>query len=503
MSKKTPLKALSETSSFNIFKGLYNWYLQQPDSFFRSRIDSSYDFGLLMFIQRYIEFSYVPHNDDNMLMVLTYEYREKEGLTSSTYLKLFNTYFEEVIESDRDKGIASGYKLKDNYIKEIYQYVFDDFSSSNFTTLNFVEIHRNKCTEKSLYKTKKGYVDTKKKAQEIEDLTRYTIDKLETSEPRLILDKSKAKPLNVKFHIPDGYQKEKVLINKEHLINLLVNNETKDSKESMLYLSILVKYSLFPYVIYKKGNTGRLNSVTKINGKHYPVLTNYQGIKKIYRENIFKGFFEYDINTAAPVILSQLYENFFNKKLKTVDEYIEKKTEYRKKWSNNLIGNDEKEKIKRIKSILTAIFFGASLEELYKMGDKTKAHLTIGKEEEELDKLKSNPKFLKLVLEVEELYSSLAEKYLTIRKGKKKKRVTNILGITQLFKASEKNKAVAHIYQGYEVQILLSLFDKFKDNTVLLIHDAIFTNIKLDIDEVEKIAFKASGFNVKYEEEII
>ena len=90
MSKKKP-KPSSKTLSYNIFKGLYNWYLQQPDSFFRSRIDSSYDFGLLMFIQRYIEFSYVPHNDDNMLMVLTYEYREKEGLTSSTYLKLFNT----------------------------------------------------------------------------------------------------------------------------------------------------------------------------------------------------------------------------------------------------------------------------------------------------------------------------------------------------------------------------------------------------------------------------
>ena len=48
MSKKTPIEALSETSSFNIFKGLYYWYLQQPDSFFRSRIDSSYDFGLLI-----------------------------------------------------------------------------------------------------------------------------------------------------------------------------------------------------------------------------------------------------------------------------------------------------------------------------------------------------------------------------------------------------------------------------------------------------------------------
>ncbi len=49
----------------------------------------------------------------------------------------------------------------------------------------------------------------------------------------------------------------------------------------------------------------------------------------------------------------------------------------------------------------------------------------------------------------------------------------------------------------------MALFDKFKDNTVLLIHDAIFTNIKLDIDEIEKIAFEASGFNVKYEEEVI
>ena len=52
-------------------------------------------------------------------------------------------------------------------------------------------------------------------------------------------------------------------------------------------------------------------------------------------------------------------------------------------------------------------------------------------------------------------------------------------------------------------KILLALFDKFKDNVALLLHDAIFTNIKLDIDEIEKIAFDASGFNVKYEEDII
>ncbi len=503
MSKKTPIEALSETTSFNIFKGLYYWYLQQPDSFFRSRIDSSYDFGLLMFIQKYIEFSYVSHKDNNMLMILTYEYREKERLTSSTYLNLFNTYFEEVIKSDKDKGIASGYKLKDNYIEEIYKYVYDDFSSSNFTTLTFVEINRDKCTKKTLYKTKKGYVDTKKEAQEIEDLTRYTVDKLETSKPRLILDKSKAKTPDIEFHIPDGHRIEKVLINKEHLTNLFVEDKIKDSKEAMLYISILVKYNLFPYVVYKEGKTGRLNSVTQINDKHYPILTNYQGIKKKYRKNIFKGFYEYDINTAAPVILSQLYERTHNKKLKAINEYIENKTEFRKKWAKLLFGKDEKTNIKRIKSILTAIFFGASLDEIYKMGNKTKAHLTRGKEEEELDKLKSNSKFLRLVDEVAELYSYLAEKYLTIRKGAKSKRVPNILGITRNFKANEKNKAIAHIYQGYEVKILLALFDKFKDNTVLLIHDAIFTNVKLDIEEIEKIAFEASGFNVKYEEEII
>ena len=75
--------------------------------------------------------------------------------------------------------------------------------------------------------------------------------------------------------------------------------------------------------------------------------------------------------------------------------------------------------------------------------------------------------------------------------------------IVEILVNKEKNKAIAHIYQGYEVKILLALFDKFKDNVALLLHDAIFTNIKLDIDEIEKIAFDASGFNVKYEEEII
>ena len=99
----------------------------------------------------------------------------------------------------------------------------------------------------------------------------------------------------------------------------------------------------------------------------------------------------------------------------------------------------------------------------------------------------------------DKLYSSLADDYLPIRKGMKSKLVTNEMGISKPFTAKEKNKAIAHIYQGYEVKILLALFDEFKDNVALLLHDAIFTNIKLDIDEIEKIAFDASGFNVKYE----
>lgn len=495
----------SETSSINIFKGLYKWYLQQPDSFFRSRSDSSYDFGVLMFIQRYIEFSYVEHKEDSMLMVLSYDYRTKEKLTSSTYLNLFDTYFDEEIKSNIDEKIASGYRLKDEYIKEIYEYIYEDFFDSDSKTLEYYEIHRDKCTKKTLYKTSKGFVDTKKEAQEIEGLTRYTVDKLEVSKPKLILNKKKAKPHKIDFHIPNGYRKVKVFINKEHLVNILKNNEIEDSKEAMLYLSVLIKYELFPYIIYKKGNTGRLNSVTTINEKHYPILTNYQGIKKDYRKNIFKGFYEYDINTSAPTILSQLYEKEFpnKRKLKTVNDFIKNKTKYREMWAKKLFGDDEKMNIKRIKSILTALFFGATLEESYMMGKDTKAHFTKDKEEEELNNLKSNNKFLSLILEVEKLYSSLAKEYLSHRKGTTSKRVTNILAITKEFKRNEKNKAIAHIYQGYEVKILLALYEKYEKDTVLLLHDAIFTKVKLDIEEVERIAFEASGYMVKYEEEII
>lgn len=184
---------------------------------------------------------------------------------------------------------------------------------------------------------------------------------------------------------------------------------------------------------------------------------------------------------------------------KLSNHYIENKTESRKKWAKLLFGEDEKANIKRIKSILTALFFGASLEEDYKLGEKTKRLFMKGKEKEELDNLKESRSFFTLLYEVDKLYSSLADDYLPIRKGMKSKLVTNEMGISKPFTAKEKNKAIAHIYQGYEVKILLALFDEFKDNVALLLHDAIFTNIKLDIDEIEKIAFDASGFNVKYE----
>ena len=72
--------------------------------------------------------------------------------------------------------------------------------------------------------------------------------------------------------------------------------------------------------------------------------------------------------------------------------------------------------------------------------------------------------------------------------------------IKKEFSRIEKKRAIAFIYQGIEVQILLAIYEKYNNSVVLLIHDAIISKDKLNPQELSETALEASGYNVSYEE---
>lgn len=478
---------------------LYHWYLQQNLDL-THRLQNRSHFCLLYLVQLYITNELTEHSRDTASVVIGDKFKDLIKCNSASFNELLNKYFELTIAGNRTgkKVYATGYRLKDEHLNEIHRLMFDVFEKNN--SISYVEIDCNNYEEKTLYKTKQGIVDTKNVALKIQGISRKLEANLDTVKCTILKKKSisDAKIYIVNFHIPKGYYQFPISINEKNLLGLLKSGKL-DKKISLEYMHILNINKNFPYAVYKKLSTGRLFGTKKINEKKYFVLINYQGKKKAERGEIFKGMYEYDISVSAPTILLQLYYKDFKEKKTAIEIYRDNKKDKRIQFAKLLHG-DLDGTIKVVKGVLTALFFGANLLRKYeKFSEEMKKTVN----EAQLKKLLSDKEFKTLVKEVRSVYSDLSRRHFKLRKGAKEKVVTNELGLKRKFKEVDRNKAIAFLYQGIEVKILLALYERYHSEVSLLIHDAIISKSRLDTNELAKLAFQASGYNVTFEEKIV
>jgi hypothetical protein len=483
---------------FYITSALYEWYLQQKELNLTHNSTHRSHFCLLMLIQKAIFQELVEHSQDRDSFVLADKYKDTIKCNSASFNQLLNFYFDLTVEAENTgkKKYANGYKLKDKVINEIFDIMLKDFENNN--ALDYVEIKHNEYSITELYITQSGYVvDTKKEALFLDGLTRRQENKL-TIVKRNILKKRKVNKKEVyktDFYIPKGYYKYPIVINEDHLLQL-IKNKSLDKGHLLFYINIINIYRQFPFAIYKQISTGRLSGTTKINNKHNIILINYQGMKKVYRHEVFKAMYEYDISTSAPSILLTMFKKSYTKELAYIQDYIDNKQNRREEWAKLLKGKDLEHNIKTVKSALTALFFGAELSKPYLISKEVKKTITTT----QLITLLADEKFKYLVDEVVSLFNQLVKIHFQVRKDSKKKVVENAIGIKKEFSRKEKKRAIAFIYQGIEVQILLALYKKYNHSIVLLIHDAIISTDKLDPQGLSETALEASGYNVGYEE---
>ena len=482
-------------TSFIIYSGLYTWYVQQKLSLEHKSQYRSH-FCLLMFIQSYLENNLKEHSQNAEAIVVSDNYKRKTKCDSKAFNELFNEYFDNVVEGNRHYSMdffANGYKLKDTHLDSLYNLLNEEFIQTN--KLSYCEISDSDYGVTTFYETpKNGLIKEKGKALDLNDLSRRQEDSLIKVTLNILSKKNLALNNKIKFHLPKGYYQIPLTINKEYLKELIINPSSKIEKlDKLFYMRMLNIYSDYPFTVYKVLNTGRLQTVSNINGRFHSVLQNYQGIKKIHRKNIFKDMFEYDISTSAPTILLQLYTNNFPREasLSYIEDYIQNKKARREQWASLI---EEKDSINRVKSVLTAMFFGANIKSF-----RSEA-LNKVMSEKSFNILLNDESFLALVNNVEKLFNALAEKYCEKRKGLKYYVVDNLAGISKKFTLKEKKKAIAHIYQGIEVTILKAVQEKYKENICLMIHDAIITKDRIDPLELSKIALEDTGYRVTYEE---
>lgn len=479
---------------FYIYEALYEWYTQQNLSLDHLSKKRSH-FCILVFIQLYIENRFDLHSNNKDAVAISDNFKNILKCNSNSFNSIFDIYFEKLIDGNHtycSPFYSNGYKLKDIYLHQIYNLIEKDFVKNN--SLSYVIIEENEYYHTTLYNTPNNlWVKNKFFALKQNNISRRNEEKLLKKEATILKSfKIKDKQM-LEFHIPKGYFKYPLIINSIYLKNLILKKEV-NYLDKMFYMRLLTINSIYPYAVYKQLDTGRLQTISNINNNYYIVLMNYQGIKKTYRKNIFKEMYEYDISTSAPTILLQLYKKHFpaDDPLNSINNYIKNKKECREYWAS-LIKEDNS--VKKVKSILTALFFGANIK--FYRSNKIKSIMT----DENFRILLSNKDFSSLVDDVKKLFSSLTRKYCHRRKNLNNYVVKNMAGINRKFNLSEKNRAIAHIYQGIEITILKAIQEKYADSICLMIHDAIITRDKLDTSELSRLAFEATEYEVIFEED--
>lgn len=259
-------------------------------------------------------------------------------------------------------------------------------------------------------------------------------------------------------------------------------------------------FSLF---YYKSKEVG-LKYTQDENGRSYHKL---QNVNKELRSILFAGYWDYDIETCAPTILSQMYFKLFGEELPLVKDYCDRKTELRNYWANKTGA-----RVKGIKAALTSIFFGGRLPSEKQIHRKTtidhliKYNMNFDNSvpiEWKINELLSfpqiialgeDPLFMELSIEVAKATSRIAKHYKT-----KNKQITNMFGVTKEFKRYEVRKVCYHLFIGVE-RTMLELITSKIDAPKLLIHDGFISLVRIDVNLMSDYIFKEIGYRVKYSE---
>jgi hypothetical protein len=266
------------------------------------------------------------------------------------------------------------------------------------------------------------------------------------------------------------------------------------------------------------------------SGRLYTTLsTNIQSINKEMRSVLLHGYIEYDIHSASPVFFYQEYERLFGYFEQFVTE--KRKSEYKHIKRSSELLNDEKnhlekyvrspddknkirqiiasiivlgkphmkindqEALKKAKSILTMIFFGAKTNGLY---SAVRENLCTN----EYENLMNNVDFIRFLTDVEitmEFISWwLKQNYYNI-----KSKTLTVNGKALIFENRwSKDKALAFYYQTVESQVLGVMKEFYiskteNDQDYFLLHDCIYTKQPINNVALEEEIFKKTGYRFR------
>jgi hypothetical protein len=217
-------------------------------------------------------------------------------------------------------------------------------------------------------------------------------------------------------------------------------------------------------------------------------------MSKEVRRLCFSGWYDIDINTAAPSLLSQYAKNEFNIDMPFVQQYIDNKTTIRQQFAKDLDIS-----IKQIKDLFTALFFGMS-------SNKINNHFVSAMEkilgQDAMREIQCNKFWNDLVNEIKET----TKIFITEIKKQHDGAIINLQGkelIGSRNKPRTKGRVLSHTYNGLERMISDIILDYTGTNDVFPIYDGFLSKSDVDISALEKHIEMSTGYKLTFSKEQI
>jgi hypothetical protein len=296
----------------------------------------------------------------------------------------------------------------------------------------------------------------------------------------------------------------KVEIDSTKLKNFLIESIKNGSNIGDIFkILYLIRYykDNDNYILYQISNF-RIFSKSDINNGF-----NFQMVSSKLRKIIFQGNYDYDIQAGAPTLLYQYLKKVSKEEvhLEYLAKYIKDREPIRKLCAEKLAKNqnDYKKKYKEIKETITACLYGGDVTSSF-------SKIKLPRKEREL-LLNEVEEFKNLTNDIENLFKYY-EKHIQhefINKGEKIIKMPN--GNIELFDKTEDEKlkqrnlksVVTSIYFSLESQILELMYQTYKEDILLLIHDGFIAKIDIETLELEKLVETNLGYKVRYDKDIL
>ena len=201
----------------------------------------------------------------------------------------------------------------------------------------------------------------------------------------------------------------------------------------------------------------------------------------------------YDIKTAAPTLLYQLYLNYNGSKLETIEDYIQHKDEVRDTLAAAIDVDP-----KTAKQIITALFAGACISTntrhaLYRMLDYNDRVI----------------KLLKANVWVQELIAAIRSMWMVIKSREKVILAYNTDGSPKLTKTGKhkietftsRRKWSIYFREERRVNDLIQAYTSLEGIRIFLEHDGFSSNRPVDIQDLSAFIYAEIGYKVDFDYE--